>query len=122
MLGAPGAHGPKSDASVAAAMMSAMGRCPGAFADYALLDVREAIAVPPSLDWQHAAAIPLTFMVVYDMLVLQGRLRAGETLLVAGVTSGVGTRYPHKFPTAGTFNYFCVPHFGAGMKGTITVQ
>ena len=68
----------------------AMGRCPGAFADYALLDVREAIAVPPSLDWQHAAAIPLTFMVVYDMLVLQGRLRAGETLLVAGVTSGVG--------------------------------
>ena len=68
----------------------AMGRCPGAFAECALLDQREAIAVPPSLDWPHAGAIPLTFMVVYDMLVLQGRLRAGETLLVAGVTSGVG--------------------------------
>jgi len=68
----------------------AMGRCPGAFADYALLDTREALKVPQALDWQHAGAIPLTFMVVYDMLVLQGRLRAGDTLLVAGVTSGVG--------------------------------
>jgi len=67
-----------------------MGRCPGAFADFALMDLREALEVPPTLDWQHAAAIPLTFMVVYDMLVLQGRLRAGETLLVAGVSSGVG--------------------------------
>ena len=67
-----------------------MGRCPGAFADYALLDAREALAVPAVLDWTHAGAIPLTFMVVYDMLVLQGRLKAGETLFVAGVTSGVG--------------------------------
>lgn len=67
-----------------------MGRCPGAFADFALMDLREAMHVPPGLDWPPAAAISLTFLVVYDMLVLQGRLRAGETLLVAGVTSGVG--------------------------------
>jgi NADPH:quinone reductase-like Zn-dependent oxidoreductase len=66
------------------------GRCPGAFAEHALMHEREAMAMPPALDWQHAAAIPLTFLVVYDMLVLQGRLRAGQTLLVAGVTSGVG--------------------------------
>ncbi|HEY6513471.1 MAG TPA: zinc-binding dehydrogenase [Burkholderiaceae bacterium] len=69
---------------------SAMGRCPGAFAEFALLDQREALAVPPALDWHQAAAIPLTFMVVYDMLVMQGRLRSDETLLVAGVASGVG--------------------------------
>ncbi|HEY4069223.1 MAG TPA: zinc-binding dehydrogenase [Burkholderiaceae bacterium] len=68
----------------------AMGRCPGAFSEFALMDVHEAIAVPAALDWQHAAAVPLTFMVVYDMLVQQGRLKAGETLLVAGVSSGVG--------------------------------
>ena len=68
----------------------AMGRCPGAFAEYAILHTREALPVPAALDWVHAGAIPLTFMVVYDMLVLQGRLRTGETLLVAGVTSGVG--------------------------------
>lgn len=67
-----------------------MGRCPGAFAVHALVDAREALPVPAALDWQHAAAIPLTFMVVYDMLVLQGGLQAGQTVLVAGVTSGVG--------------------------------
>lgn len=67
-----------------------MGRCAGAFAETAVMDVREALAAPPALDWAQAGAVPLTFLVVYDMLVLQGRLRAGETLLVAGVTSGVG--------------------------------
>jgi NADPH:quinone reductase len=67
-----------------------MGRCPGAFAELALMDVREAMPLPAALDWTQAAAIPLTFLVVYDMLVLQGHLRVGETLLVAGVSSGVG--------------------------------
>ncbi|HEV7617663.1 MAG TPA: zinc-binding dehydrogenase [Burkholderiaceae bacterium] len=67
-----------------------MGRCPGSFAEYALIDVREAIPMPAGLSWEEAAAIPLTFMVVYDMLVLQGRLAAGEWLLITGVSSGVG--------------------------------
>jgi NADPH2:quinone reductase len=67
-----------------------MGRCNGAFADFVRIESYEAMAVPPALDWHHAAAVPLVFMVVYDMLVMQGQLRAGETLLVAGVTSGVG--------------------------------
>jgi NADPH:quinone reductase-like Zn-dependent oxidoreductase len=48
------------------------------------------MVVPTALDWRHAAALPLVFMVVYDMLAMQGQLRAGETLFVAGVTSGVG--------------------------------
>src|SRR6267143_956553 len=67
-----------------------MGRCPGAFAEYALMDAREAIPVPENLSWEEAAAIPLTFMVVHDMLIEQGRLKAGEWLLVTGVSSGVG--------------------------------
>jgi len=46
--------------------------------------------VPPSLSWEAAAALPLTFLVAFDMLVLQGRLRAGDWLLVNGVSSGVG--------------------------------
>jgi len=37
-----------------------------------------------------AAAVPLSFLVVHDMLVLQGRLKAGEWLLVTGVSSGAG--------------------------------
>jgi NADPH:quinone reductase-like Zn-dependent oxidoreductase len=34
--------------------------------------------------------VPIVFLVVYDMLVAQGRLQPGEWLLVTGVTSGVG--------------------------------
>jgi NADPH:quinone reductase-like Zn-dependent oxidoreductase len=67
-----------------------MGRCPGAFAEYGLMDVREAVAVPAHLTWEEAASIPLTFMVVHDMLIAQGRLAAGEWLLVTGISSGVG--------------------------------
>jgi NADPH:quinone reductase-like Zn-dependent oxidoreductase len=67
-----------------------MGRCAGAFSEYAVMDLREAMAVPPALSWAEAAAIPLTFLVVHDMLVLQGKLRSGEWLLVTGASSGVG--------------------------------
>lgn len=67
-----------------------MGRCPGAFADFALMDTRDAIPVPPGLSWEQAGAVPITFMVVHDMLIGQGSLKPGEWLLVAGVSSGVG--------------------------------
>lgn len=67
-----------------------MGRCAGAFSEYALMDAREAIAMPANLSWEEAAAVPLTFLVVHDMLVAQGRLKAGEWVLVTGVSSGVG--------------------------------
>lgn len=67
-----------------------MGRCVGGFAEYATMDAREALRIPPQLSWEQAAAIPLVFMVVHDMLVTHGRLAADEWLLVAGVSSGVG--------------------------------
>ena len=67
-----------------------MGRCPGGFAEFGLMDKSDAIPVPPSLSWEQAGAIPLTFMVVHDMLVAQGGLKAGEWLLVTGVSAGVG--------------------------------
>jgi NADPH:quinone reductase-like Zn-dependent oxidoreductase len=67
-----------------------MGRCPGAFSEYAVMDVREAMVMPANLSWEEAASVPLTFLVVYDMLVLQGRLAADEWLLINGVSSGVG--------------------------------
>ncbi|MBI2753808.1 MAG: zinc-binding dehydrogenase [Betaproteobacteria bacterium] len=67
-----------------------MGRCPGAFAEYALMDAREMIPVPERLSWEEAAAVPLAFLVVYDMLIAQGNLRPQEWLLVTGISSGVG--------------------------------
>ena len=67
-----------------------MGRCGGGFAEYALMDAREAMRVPGRLTWEEAAATPLTFIVVYDMLIAQGHLTAGQWLLVTGASSGVG--------------------------------
>jgi NADPH:quinone reductase-like Zn-dependent oxidoreductase len=67
-----------------------MGRLVGSFAEYAAMDVEDAIPVPPNLSWEEAAATPLTFLVVYDMLVQQGSLKNGQWLLVTGVSAGVG--------------------------------
>lgn len=67
-----------------------MGRCPGAFSQYALMDVRETLPVPARLSLQEAASVPLTFLVTHDLLVLQGQLQAGQWLLINGVSSGVG--------------------------------
>lgn len=67
-----------------------MGRCSGAFAEYALMDVGEAMRVPASLSWHEAAAIPLAFLTAYDLVTQQGHLAADEWLLVNGVSSGVG--------------------------------
>ena len=67
-----------------------MGRCAGAFSEIALMEAAEAMAMPAGLSWEQAASIPLTFLVAFDMLVLQGRLKAGEWLLINGVSSGVG--------------------------------
>ena len=67
-----------------------MGRLPGAFAEYALMDKHDLIPAPRHLSWEEAAAVPVTFLVVHDMLVGQGDLKAGEWLLVTGVSSGVG--------------------------------
>ena len=66
------------------------GRCTGAFSEFALMDQREAMLMPASLTPEQAAAIPLTFHVVFDMVMMQGHLKAGEYVLVPGVSSGVG--------------------------------
>jgi NADPH:quinone reductase len=92
-LAKPGAAKPAGNEAAGEVVASGervMGRCPGAFAEYALMDAREAIPVPPDMAWEEAAAIPLVFMVVHDMLVAQGDLKAKEWLLVTGVSSGVG--------------------------------
>src|SRR5688500_4043960 len=67
-----------------------MGRLPGSFAEFALMDKEDLIPVPANLSWEEAAATPLTFLVVYDMLVQQGGLKKDEWLLVTGVSAGVG--------------------------------
>lgn len=88
--GAPKPAGSDGAGEVEGTGERVMGRLPGAFAEYALMDRHDLIAVPGNLSWEEAAAVPITFMVVHDMLLEQGELEAGEWLLVTGVTSGVG--------------------------------
>ena len=49
------------------------------------------LPIPPGLSMTEAAAIPETFFTVYHNLFERGRLKAGETLLVHGGSSGIGT-------------------------------
>jgi NADPH:quinone reductase len=67
-----------------------MGRCSGGFAEFALIDVREAMPAPERLSWEQAAAVPIVFVVVHDALYASAQLRRGETVLVTAASSGVG--------------------------------
>jgi NADPH:quinone reductase-like Zn-dependent oxidoreductase len=82
--------GQEAAGEVAGSGERVMGRCPGGFAEYGLIEKSDAIPVPQNLSWEQAGAIPLAFMVVHDMLIAQGSLRPGEWLLVTAVSSGVG--------------------------------
>ncbi|SNT30026.1 NADPH:quinone reductase [Noviherbaspirillum humi] len=66
------------------------GRLVGAFAEFALMDVDQAIAMPEALSWEQAACVPVTYMTAHEMLVRQGRLMPGQWLLVTGAASGIG--------------------------------
>src|SRR5438067_2086087 len=88
--GAAKAAGTDGAGEVVANGKRVMGRLPGAFSEYALMDEPDAIPVPPNLSWEEAAAVPITFLVVYDMLVQQGTLQRGDWLLITGVSAGVG--------------------------------
>jgi NADPH2:quinone reductase len=89
-LGAAKPAGQEAAGEVEGSGEKVMGRCPGGFAQYGLMDRSDAIPVPADLPWEQAGAIPLAFMVVHDMLVEQGALQSGEWLLVTGISSGVG--------------------------------
>jgi NADPH:quinone reductase len=62
----------------------------GAFAEYALLDHRHAIAVPESLSWTDAAALPVGLATEHDALVTQAGFSAGQSVLVVGAISAIG--------------------------------
>jgi len=63
----------------------------GGYADYCLADEGHALPLPPNLSMIEAAAIPETFFTVWHNAFERGRLAAGETLLVHGGSSGIGT-------------------------------
>ena len=67
-----------------------MGRCEGAFAEHGCMEANEVFAAPQRLTWEQAAASTIVFLTVYEAVMAQGRLAAGEWALVTGISSGVG--------------------------------
>lgn len=63
----------------------------GGYAEYVVVHEGEALRIPSSLDFDHAAAVPEVFLTAHDALITQARLRPGETVLVHAAGSGVGT-------------------------------
>ncbi|MDR7231303.1 putative PIG3 family NAD(P)H quinone oxidoreductase [Caulobacter sp. BE264] len=63
----------------------------GGYAEYAVVDARHALPIPGGLDLLQAAALPETVFTVFANVFEHGALKAGETLLVHGGTSGIGT-------------------------------
>jgi NADPH:quinone reductase-like Zn-dependent oxidoreductase len=66
------------------------GRVRGGFAEYALMDAHQIMRKPEKLSWEQAAAVPVSFITAWEMIYLYGKLKAGETLLVMGASSGAG--------------------------------
>ena len=63
----------------------------GGYAEYCVVHETNALPVPDGLSLTEAAGIPETFFTVWTNVFERGALKAGETLLVHGGTSGIGT-------------------------------
>jgi putative PIG3 family NAD(P)H quinone oxidoreductase len=63
----------------------------GAYAEAITVAARTVARLPETLELTDGAAIPEAFITAWDALVEQAGLRAGETVLVHAVGSGVGT-------------------------------
>lgn len=63
----------------------------GGYADYAVTHEDHALPVPARLSLPEAAALCETFFTVWSNVFERGQLQAGETFLVHGGTSGIGT-------------------------------
>jgi putative PIG3 family NAD(P)H quinone oxidoreductase len=63
----------------------------GGYAQYCIAQDAQAMAVPPALSMLEAGALPETLMTVWHNVFERGGLKQGETLLVHGGSSGIGT-------------------------------
>jgi NADPH2:quinone reductase len=82
----------------------------GGYAEYVAVPGGQCLPVPDGMTMTEAAALPETLFTVWNNVFVRGRLQAGETLLVHGGASGIGTtaiqmakaRGAHVIVTAGS--------------------
>ncbi|MBD8008099.1 MULTISPECIES: NAD(P)H-quinone oxidoreductase [Acinetobacter] len=63
----------------------------GGYAEYCIVPESQTLNIPEGVSFVQAAAIPETFFTVWANLFQMGKAKAGETVLVHGGTSGIGT-------------------------------
>ncbi|WP_038933466.1 NAD(P)H-quinone oxidoreductase [Bradyrhizobium japonicum] len=63
----------------------------GGYAQYCIAQDAQAMSVPPALSIKEAGALPETLMTVWHNVFERGGLKASETLLIHGGSSGIGT-------------------------------
>jgi NADPH:quinone reductase len=63
----------------------------GGYAQFCTVHETNALPVPQGLSMMEAAAVPETFFTVWTNLFRRAQLRAGETVLIHGGASGIGT-------------------------------
>jgi NADPH:quinone reductase len=62
----------------------------GGYAEYAVCDWGRVVPIPDDMTFEHAATLPVALGTMHDALVTNGRLQAGESVLIQGASSGVG--------------------------------
>ncbi|MEI6146052.1 MAG: NAD(P)H-quinone oxidoreductase [Methylococcales bacterium] len=63
----------------------------GGYAEYCLASIAHCLPIPTGLTLTDAAALPETFFTVWSNVFDRAQLQGGETLLVHGGSSGIGT-------------------------------
>ncbi len=63
----------------------------GGLAEYIVVSANNLVRIPDHYPFEQAAAAPLVFMTAWRALITQGRLRAGESVLVIGAGGGVAS-------------------------------
>jgi len=63
----------------------------GGYAEYCLASTSLCLPIPENLSFEEAAGIPETYFTVWSNVFDRGKLQQGETILVHGGTSGIGT-------------------------------
>ena len=63
----------------------------GGYAEFCLASASICLPIPENISLEHAAGIPETFFTVWTNVFERGHLKSGETLLVHGGSSGIGT-------------------------------
>jgi len=62
----------------------------GGYAEYAVSDHGRTLPLPAGFSFEQAAVLPVALNTLHNALVTQGRLKAGESVLIQGASSGVG--------------------------------